>query len=209
LLEELETVKKQKDAADFAEKVSGARTLQRQLLREAAEKADPVSASHKDEHYRLPRALKPGDAVVIRSLGAKGSVISGPDGGGNVTVQAGILKTTVPLTDLMLSEEGSRRVTLEGRGISAKGVRSLASRQVKQEINLLGLDSIEAIAELQAFLDQAVLGGLQSVRIIHGKGSGVLRKAVQQYLKTHRNVAEFRLGAYGEGESGVTIAQLK
>jgi DNA mismatch repair protein MutS2 len=102
-----------------------------------------------------------------------------------------------------------RLVTLEGRGISAKGVRSLASRQVKQEINLLGLDSIEAIAELQAFLDQAVLGGLQSVRIIHGKGSGVLRKAVQQYLRTHRNVSEFRLGTYGEGESGVTIAQLK
>ncbi len=209
LMEELEEIKKQKSAENFSQLVSGAKTTQRQIIREAEERADPVSAARMDENYKLPRPLKRGDEVIIRSIGAKGSVLSVTDDGGNVVVQAGIIKTTVPLKDLILSEEGSKRVTVGGRGVSTKGVSSVASRQFKQEINLLGLDSNEAIMELEAFLDQALLSGIKSVRIIHGKGAGILRKAVQQYLKGNRSVENFRLGVYGEGENGVTIAELK
>ena len=86
---------------------------------------------------------------------------------------------------------------------------SRGSRDVKNELDLRGLDSEQAVMELDQFIDRAVLSGLKSVCIIHGKGTGVLRTAVANRLRSHRDVASFRLGRYGEGEDGVTIAELK
>ena len=86
---------------------------------------------------------------------------------------------------------------------------SKAARQIKTELDLRGMTADEAIMEVDRFIDSCVMSGLETVRIIHGKGTGVLRSAVQKHLKNHRNVKSFRLGVYGEGEAGVTVAVLK
>ena len=93
--------------------------------------------------------------------------------------------------------------------VSTKGVTSKAERSAKTELDLRGQDAEQAIMELDAFIDNAIMSGVPSIRIIHGKGTGVLRNAVQQRLRRHRAIKSFRLGMYGEGESGVTIAELK
>ena len=92
---------------------------------------------------------------------------------------------------------------------NVKGIASRAERSASTEVDLRGMASDEAIMELDKYIDNAVMCGIPSITIIHGKGTGVLRKSVQQHLRTHKNIRTFRLGVFGEGESGVTIAELK
>ena len=168
--------------------------------------ADPVVARRKIE-YTLPRPLEKGDIVYIRTLGKEGIVLKKPEGQ-SVLVQAGILKTSVPISDVELGEKKKAPKKTQGR-VTTTGVVSKSQRNAQTELDLRGQDSSQAIMELDAFLDNAVLSGVPSVRIIHGKGTGVLRAAVAQRLKQSKAVKSFRLGRYGEGESGVTIAELE
>ena len=104
---------------------------------------------------------------------------------------------------------GKKRTTFNNAGISTRGVSSKSVRSAKTELDLRGMTADEALVELDRFIDSCVLSNVPSITIIHGKGTGVLRAAVQQRLKSHKNIQTFRLGAYGEGESGVTVAELK
>ncbi|MCR5717211.1 MAG: endonuclease MutS2 [Lachnospiraceae bacterium] len=162
------------------------------------------SLSEKDIHI--------GDKVKIVSMGLTGTISSMPDRNGNLFVQCGIMRTQAKLSDLIAVQEET--VTGAGTSSISSGKKSGKLRMgkafsVSSEINLLGLTADEAIMQLDKYLDDAYLAHLSTVRIVHGKGTGVLRKAVQQYLKKCKIIDSYRLGEFGEGDAGVTIATFK
>ena len=155
-----------------------------------------------------PGDIKLGDSVKILSLDLKAIVSSLPDAKGNLFVTAGILKTKVHISDLELIDE-KPEYARPNTGSSMGSIQKDKSMEAVYEINLLGKTVDEAIADLDKFIDNAVIAHMNEVRIVHGKGTGALRTGVHKYLKKHKNVKSFRLGAFGEGDSGVTIAVLK
>ena len=148
-----------------------------------------------------PGDLSLGDGVRVLSLNVDGTVLALPDSRGMVSVQAGIMKLNIPLSDLALAQQKKR--------IARTSSVSLETKPISMSINLHGYNVEEAIVELDKYLDDAFLAGLKEVSVIHGKGTGVLRSGVQSYLRHHPHVEKFRLGKYGEGETGVTIVYLK
>ena len=132
-----------------------------------------------------------------------------PARNGMVEVRAGILKTKVPLAGLKapdkLQKSGPAKPRTQPRSATVQKVERTAS----MEINLLGMTVEEALMEADQFIDHAVMTGLTVVYLIHGKGTGALRKAIHQHLRGHKNVKSFRLGRYGEGEDGVSVVELK
>jgi len=207
IMDELEALKKEKDRENFSENVTGAKSALRSRMKELDSTANPVT-KRADDGYSLPRPLKSGDTVYLHDFGTQGTVITPPDEKGMVTVQAGLLKTKVKLKNVRLVED-SRRVTKDGGSVSTKQARSGAVRDVSTEVDLRGMDSSEALMTMEQFIDSAVLANIPIITVIHGKGTGVLREAVRQRLKRHKSVKTFRPGVYGEGEAGVTIAELK
>ena len=155
-----------------------------------------------------PEQLKKGDMVRIPSMGLKGTVSSLPDARGNLFVQCGILRTSVNIRDLVRVEEETIQAPDLQRSGNGK-LRMSKSYSISPEINLLGKTVDEALSELDKYLDDAYLAHLKSVRIVHGKGTGALRQAVQKHLKKVKYVKSYRLGEYGEGDAGVTIAEFK
>lgn len=155
-----------------------------------------------------PTQIRLGDSVKIVSMGLKGSVSSLPDKNGKLFVQCGIIRSQVSLSDLVLLEEETVKTEKMQRSSSGK-LKMSKSYSVSTEINLLGKTVDEALSELDKYLDDAYLAHLPSVRIVHGKGTGALRKAVQGYLRKNRVIKSFRLGEFGEGDAGVTIAEFR
>ena len=152
--------------------------------------------------------IRVGDAVRVLSLNLKGTVNTLPDAKGWLFVTLGIMRTKVKLSDLEKIDEAD----ITGPGLahtSAGKIRMQKSASAATEINLLGMTVDEACSELDKYLDDAAMAHLENVRIVHGKGTGALRKGVQEYLKKNKHVKSFRLGEYGEGDAGVTIATLK
>ena len=189
----------------------------REMERERAKLREKMSAldSHKAAPKQVqstkqlrPEQLHLGDAVKVLSLNLKGTVSSLPDAKGNLFVQMGILRSQVKFTDLeLIEEEAPVKKNSKGSGQGKIGMSKSSS--VSMEINLLGQTTDEAITQLDKYLDDAYLAHLPSVRIVHGKGTGALRKAVHNYLRRQKHVDSFRLGEFGEGDSGVTIVKFK
>ena len=142
-------------------------------------------------------------------MNLNGTVASLPDSKGNLTVQMGILRSQVNISDLEIIDEKPAYLQKTGRQTGKGKLKMNKSLSVGPEINLLGKTVDEAIAELDKYLDDASLAHLSSVRIVHGKGTGALRNGIHQYLRRQKHVRSFRLGAFGEGDAGVTIAELK
>ena len=167
--------------------------------------ADPVEKRN-NANYSLPRKLKIGDTVLIFDIDKKGTVMDVNDKSDEVTVQSGIIKTRVPISNIrLLNEKPVKVVTTTGR----RNVQSRASAPVVRELDLRGQTALEATLELDRFIDGAMLAGVNQLTVIHGKGTGVLRTEIQKHLKKHPSVKSYRLGVFGEGESGVTIVELK
>ncbi len=176
-------------------------------MRSLEETADPIQKKQVQEKYVLPRPLKIGDTVLIYDIDKEGTVLELPEGNSqNVLIQAGIIKTRVPLSNLRLIK--SKKVKTPQRKIT-KNVTGRASARISTEIDLRGQMTDEAVLNVDRFIDSALLSGVEQLTIIHGKGTGALRAAIGQHLKRHPNVKSFRLGTFGEGESGVTIVELK
>lgn len=206
LISELDALRKEKAAADFAAKSHEAKIRLRSKLRGLEESIDPVVNRIKED-YVLPRPLKPGDEVIVIDIDKKGVVLSEADSNGNVLVQAGIIKTRINQSNLRLVEQKQdTKAAAQPKGY--KTGTSRATRDVRTEIDLRGMASDEGILELDRFISDALMSGLTQITIIHGKGTGVLRAAVHKFLKSHKSVKNFRLGTYGEGETGVTIAEI-
>lgn len=155
-----------------------------------------------------PKLLKLGDGVKIMSMGLKGTVSSLPDQRGNLFVQCGIIRSQVNIKDLILMEEDSPAPS-KMRRTSTGSMKMSKISHISMEINLLGKTVDEAISLLDKYLDDAYLSHLPSVRIVHGKGTGALRAAVQNHLKKTKYIKSYRLGEFGEGDAGVTIAVFK
>lgn len=184
----------------------------RQKVRDKiSEKNDKLALKNdkKQTHKLLkPNQLRLGDSVKVVSMGLKGTVSSLPDKSGRLFVQCGIIRSQVSLDDLVLIDEetvstGKMQRTSSGR------LKMSKSFSVSPEINLLGKTVDEALSELDKYLDDAYLAHLPSVRIVHGKGTGALRSAVQNYLRRNKVVKSYRQGEFGEGDAGVTIAEFK
>ena len=165
--------------------------------------------AHKPRKAHKPEDFKPGEGVKVLSMNLTGTVSSKPDSKGNVTVQMGILRSQVHISDLEIIEEKPSYLKKTARQTSKGKVGMSKSLSVSPEINLLGKTVDEAIALLDKYLDDASLAHLNDVRIVHGKGTGALRTGIHNYLRRQKHVKSFRLGAFGEGDAGVTIAELK
>ena len=187
---------------------------QRAALREEIGKKQQKATDKKkkqDVNHKPPKKLKIGDSVRVLSMNLTGTVHTLPDAKGNLFVQMGILRSQVNINDLVLIDENAdvkaakKRYEKTGSG----KIKMTKSATVSTEIMLIGKTVDEAIAELDKYLDDALMANMPSVRIVHGKGTGALRNAVHQHLKRLKYVEEFHLGEFGEGDAGVTIAKLK
>ncbi len=207
LLMEVERLKKEqakeKNAAEMARK---AKAAMKQHLNDIDDLTAERFDAFDDGNYVLPRALQIGDTVLVTTLGTNGTVVALPDGKGVTEIQVGAMKMKVPLENLRLLSSKKEQSTVPRRTAVS---RDRAPASAAMRVDLRGKNAEEALLDLDMFLDGAVRSGLNEVTIVHGKGTGVLRKAVQTHLRTHPNIRTFRLGVYGEGEDGVTIAELK
>ena len=158
---------------------------------------------HKPSDFRL------GESVKVHSLNLTGTVSSLPDAKGNLYVQMGILRSQVHISDLSIIEEPVTATERQRQRTSSGKMKMNKAMTVSPELNLLGKTVDEAIAELDKYLDDAYLSHLSPVRIVHGKGTGALRAGVHNYLKRQKHVKSYRLGAFGEGDAGVTIVEFK
>jgi len=213
LLQELDDIRRQKESEEFSRLVQGAKSSYRSNINRLEDTANPVIGRVKEE-YIPPRPFKKGDLVLITQLNEEGVLLSDPDNAGNVQVQAGIIKTKVPVSDLRLVDKKRRRQLnrMEKKSNGGGVTRTLtdkSQRSASSEIDLRGQTIEEGIMMVDQYIDSCLLMGIKTITIIHGKGTGALRNAIQQHLKNHKAVRSFRLGVYGEGENGVTIAELK
>ncbi|HAG14682.1 MAG TPA: endonuclease MutS2, partial [Ruminococcus sp.] len=208
LLEELRDLKKQKDQADFAAKINAAKTHSRQTIDKLYENSDTDEQSN----YTLPRALQVGDSVLVVSMGRSGTVIAEP-AGNVVTVQIGAMKTRVPLDGVRLEvQKTQQKQQKQQKKVHTTVVRSEGgqrSRSAATELDIRGCTIDEGVMMTENFIAGSMLSGFETVTIIHGKGTGALRKGIQDHLRRMKQVKSFRPGMYGEGEDGVTIVTLK
>lgn len=201
---ELEKLKKEQNDTNATEIARKTRRAVRSQMGEMDELINPAElADNWDYDYKLPREPKPGDRVIIKGIG-EGEVI---ETGDRLLVKSGLLKTRVKLSDIMLLDKPKEKPKTTRHNVYRTSSR--ADADVKTEIDLRGETVDEALGELGLFIDKCVLNNIEEIRIIHGKGTGALRKAVTDYLRSHPNISEYRLGKYGEGENGVTIAKVK
>ncbi|MCI5900912.1 MAG: endonuclease MutS2 [Blautia sp.] len=197
----------QKDHVDLAA-VEKERQNLRKRMDQAGSKISMQTEVKKPKKELTAKDVKPGDAVKVLSLNLKGTISSRPDSRGNLFVQTGIIRSKVHISDLELIDEPVI-TTAAMQKTGAGKIRMSKSASISTEINLLGKTVDEAIAELDKYLDDAYLSHMKSVRIVHGKGTGALRKGVHNYLRRQKYVESFRLGEFGEGDAGVTIVEFK
>lgn len=160
-------------------------------------------------NHKVPKNLRVGDSVKVLSMNLKGTVHTLPNAKGELYVQMGILRSLVNINDLVLLEEDTSPASKKFSKTGAGKIKMAKSASVSTEINLIGKTTDEAIALLDKYLDDAYIAHLPSVRIVHGKGTGALRNAVQSHLKRCKIVKSYHLGEFGEGDAGVTIAEFK
>lgn len=201
---ELEKLKKEQNESNATEIARKTRRAVKSQMGEMDDLINPAElADNWDYDYKLPREPKVGDRIVIKGIG-EGEVV---EVGDKLLVKSGLLKTRVKLSDIMILDKPKEKPKTPRHNVYRTSSR--ADADVKTEIDMRGETVDEALGELSLFIDKCVLNNIEEIRIIHGKGTGALRAAVTDYLRTHPNISEYRLGKYGEGENGVTIAKVK
>lgn len=208
LLSELEDIKKQFNAENAAELYGKAKGARKQSLDNIEKIIDPV-ADKLNDSYELPRPLVVGDAVKVFDIGKEGIIEQISKDGKKVFVSMGGIKTWTDISNIRLTEKNVQKHNAAAKTRRVTGVKSKTERDVRYEFDMRGMTVDEGLMELDRYIDGAVLAGIPSVTIIHGKGTGALRKAVHSFLKANKNIITFRLGVFGEGEAGVTIAEIK
>ena len=208
LLNDLEMLKKQqakeKNAAEMARR---ARAVIKKDLNAIDTASDPIVSLGNDEDYVLPRPLKIGDTVIIADIGNEATVVTLKDKKGLVTVQMGTMKTRVKEENLRLIEK--KKSAEKKRTVATGSMESRMNMKAQTSVDLRGMTVEEGILELDRYIDHALRMGINEFTVIHGKGTGVLRSAVRDYLKKSKYVKTSRLGTFGEGEDGVSIVTLK
>lgn len=184
---------------------------ERERLRKKIKDTDTTASlkAKKPKKEHKPGDFKPGESVRVLSMNLSGTVRSLPDSRGNVTVQMGILSSQVHISDLEIIEEKNPFSAPKKSRTGSSGIKMGKSLSVSPEINLLGRTVDEAVMELDKYLDDAILSHLGTVRVVHGKGTGALRKGIHEFLRRQKHVKSYRLAEYGEGDAGVTIVELR
>ena len=200
VIDEIKRARKMKSEQEMNRALNEAKTSINKNIkdRDRAQIAKPV------ENKNIPKKLIVGNTVELLDIGQKGTVVSPPTADGNVVLQVGIMKITSHISNLRLIKDNSAQVH-----VSKQKSSLLKTASIKSEIDLRGQMLEDALFVTEKYLDEAYLGGLVSVTIIHGKGTGVLRKGIHDMLRKNPCVKSFRLGVYGEGETGVTVVELK
>ena len=195
-------------------KAGGAQEHEIQRVRKQMDQAQEALSDKKEVGGEIPKTVKPGDMVHIASMDVDATIVTPPDAKGYVQLKVGMMKMRAQLSDLrtltptqqMLKKEQKK---LERKKSMREQRLDITARAVRQELDVRGMALDEALPEVQKFLDDAMLSSLGEVSIIHGNGTGILRAGIQDCLRRHPCVSSFRLGRYGEGETGVTIVSLK
>lgn len=201
---ELDAVRKEKDSAVFSDKYQKTKQDVRSKLRKLDDEINPVE--YKDDgDYVLPRPLKNGDRIIHREFGTEGTVISPADKNGYCMVQMGSLKSRINEKKLRLDESVSK----EKKKDTKSSVRAVVCRDFKPQIDVRGQTGDDAWFMVDNYIDSANLASVKTVTVLHGKGTGALRKALWGYFKSDPRIASFRAGEYGEGDYGVTVLELK
>ena len=199
---ELDEMRKMADQDEDASRVNEARAqLRRQL--NLSQEALQKELRPEEENKVSARPVRPGDTVRIKSMGMKATVVS-KSNDGTLSLRAGIMNVSAKEDEVLLLEDEAPK-----QKKAAVSAPAMHSASISPEIDLRGMESIDAVMACERYLDSAVMAKLKTVTVIHGKGTGALRAAVQQMLRKNKAVKSFRLGRYGEGESGVTVVELK
>ena len=211
LLLEVERLRKEmKTTADAADLAYRARQSMKRGLQQVEAAVNPVTTSlYESDDYELPRPLAAGDTVLLVSLGKEGTVITPPDKRGLVEVLSGTARMRVKIKELRLVEKPKAKRPASPTVSRPGGAESRMNASANTRCDLRGMTADEAILTLDSFIDAMLMAGIGEFTVIHGKGTGVLRKAVSDHLRGNKFVKSYRLGAYGEGENGVTIVTLK
>lgn len=210
VFKQLDDIKKQQNKKSFSENLARAKREVQSNLRTAYDAGDySIDESITDGDYTLPRDLRVGDRVYLVSFKQEGVVAELPDKKGNVSVKAGILSAKVPIEKIRLLEGEPKKKKATPIDAAHKTAPSQSLTFCKSEVDVRGMIGDDAWFVIDKYLDDAMRAGLEQVRIIHGKGTGALRLAVQRALKDDPRIRSFRGGLYGEGDSGVTVVEFK
>ena len=206
LLNELEELKKTRDKEALRKGLSDAKSRVNRELDRMHDEANPV-VERRAEDYVLPRPLKAGDLVMLADTKREGSLLTVPNMSGVCYVQVGMMRVKTNQKNLRLIDNKKKQQPTGGK--VKKQLTSNMTRRGGMELDIRGMMGDEGVLEVERFIDSAQMSGLSTITIIHGKGTGALRAAVHQALKTNPSVKSYRLGEYGEGETGVTVVELK
>ena len=208
VLGQLDDIKKKQESGRFAEALEEGRRSIRKSLRETEDMVNPVIGGDNSD-YVLPRPLKKGDTVLIVNLNQRGMLTDSPDRNGNVSVKAGLMNMKTNIKNLRLAEEAVTVTTADRKRIAASKYQAEVNKSFSPSIDLRGQLGDDAWFMTDKYLDEALMANVKTVTLIHGKGTGALRKALAGHLKSDSRVKSFRGGIYGEGDSGVTVVELK
>ncbi len=207
VMERMEKLKREQDSENFGKVFYETKREVRDYLRAQSDnysQSEPI-----EDDIASPHEFARGDEVTVTGTGVEGIISDGPDKSGRVTIVANGISMKTNISKLRYTPRENTITDKDGKTRAASEIKIDRSHNIKPELDLRGMTGDEGISALDKYLDEAMLSGIYEVRIIHGKGTGALRAAIQGYLKGNRRVESFRLGAYGEGDAGVTVAELK
>ena len=209
VFDKLDKIQKEKDSKDFSSKYSSLKKDLREKLSEADKTYNPIEEI--DENYVLPRQLFKGDKVILRNLGSEAVLLDNPDKAGNVTVQSGVAKTKTNIKNLMLiTDEIQEKIEAsKPKTIKAPSKKAVINKTFSSSFDVRGRNIEDAWIDIDKYLDEALLVGVNSVTIVHGKGTGALRKGLWEFFRRDSRIKKHRNGEYGEGDFGVTVLELK
>ncbi len=208
IFDQLDKLQKQRESERLGDELARTRQEVRRYIKDNDDKYNPVDERSNDS-YVLPRKLRKGDRVLMVDIGKEGVLLEDPDNGGSVNVQAGIIKTRTKIKNLRLIEDAPTFTDKNNKRSNISEIKRQVSHDAIDEIDLRGMMGDEAWLAVDKYLDEAMLTGYHTVRLIHGKGTGALKKALWQELRGDKRIKSFRLGRYGEGDGGVTVVELK
>lgn len=204
IFDQLDKLQKEKDSKEFSSTYASKKKNIREQLSKDDDIYNPVEDI--DDNYVLPRPLVKGDKVILRNLGTEGILLDNPDKSGNVTVQSGVIKTKTNIKNLALINNSQQKVKEEKPRQKAK---AFVSKDFAISLDVRGKNVEDAWIDIDKYIDEAILNGISSITIVHGKGTGMLRKGLWEFFRKDPRIKKYRNGEYGEGDFGVTVLELK
>lgn len=204
IFDRLDKLQKEKDSKDFGKMYADAKKDLRNRLNEADDIYNPIEKI--DDDYVLPRPLVKGDTVILKNLGTEGVLLDDPDKQGNVNVKSGIAKTKTNISNLILVTE---KKSDKKKDKPQSRTRAIVSKDFSISIDVRGKNVEEAWIDIDKYFDEALYSGIKSVTVVHGKGTGLLRKGLWEFFRKDQRVKKYRHGEFGEGDFGVTIVEFK